>query len=137
MKNLFTLFVLFFGFGMQFLQAQTSAPLNKQQTVDYIEKLAKISYKHQSWTITNVGLNGKSLTITYSDGEIVRKDLQLPYPLKIAKKDCGYAVAFDTVEEKFIISCLQLEDDAKRLKKATEHLIEIFKTEKNTDPFGD
>lgn len=137
MKNLFTFFVLFLGFGIQLLQAQKSAPLNKQQTVDYIEKLAKISYKYQNFTITTIGLNGKNLTITYSDGEIVRKDLQLPYALKIAKKDCGYAVAFDTVEEKFIIGCLQLEDDAKRLKKALEHLIEILKTEKNTDPFGD
>lgn len=136
MKNLLTIFVLFLGFGMQFLQAQKSIPLNKQQTVDYIEKLAKISYKFGNFKISSIGLDGKNLMITYSDGEINRKDLSLPYALKITNKDFGYNVAYDN-DSKKLIGCLQLEDDAKRLKKALEHLIEILKTEKDADPFGD
>jgi len=136
MKNLLTLFLLLIGLGAE-LQAQKSAPLTKQQTVDYIEKLVKVSYKFENYSIVSIGLNGKNLTITYSDGEIVRKDLQLPYALKVVKRDCGYAVGYDTEKDNFLIACLQLEDDAKRLKKAFEHLIEILKTEKDVDPFGD
>ena len=129
--------ILIFLIGAHHLQAQEPAPLNKDQTLDYIEKLAKSSYKLKDFKISSVEIDGNNIAITYNDGEIVRKDLNLPYPLVISKQKCGFHVLYDNESIDAIIGCLQLEDDAKRLKKALEHLIEILKTEKNSDPFAD
>lgn len=111
--------------------------LNKQQTVEYIEKVFKSTYKFEDFKVTSVILDSKTLVLNYSDGEVVRKDLSLPYSIKILKYELGYAVGFDTIERKIILGPIQIESDALRLKKALEHLIEILKTEKNTDPFGE
>ena len=102
-----------------------------------IEKVFKSTYKFEDFKVTSVILDSKTLVLNYSDGEVVRKDLSLPYSIKILKYELGYAVGFDTIERKIILGPIQIESDALRLKKALEHLIEILKTEKNTDPFGE
>lgn len=135
MKKLIILCILIIG--TQHLQAQERTPLNKEQTLDYIEKLAKSSYKLKDFEILTIEMDGKNIAITFNDGEIERKNLNLPYPLFISKQKCGFYVLYDNESSDAIIGCLQLEDDAKRLKKALEHLIEILKTEKNSDPFAD
>lgn len=135
MKNTILLFIFFFSIQLQ-LKAQ-NAPLNKQQTVEYIEKVYKSTYKFQEFKVSSVVLDSKTLALTYSDGEVLRKDLSLPEHLKISNNDHGYMVAFDTIKQNVILGCIQIESDAIRLKKALEHLIEILKTEKNTDPFGE
>lgn len=129
--------ILIFLIGTQHLLAQERTPLNKEQTLDYIEKLAKSSYKLKDFKISSVEIDGNNIAITFNDGEIIRKDLSLPYPLAISKKECGFSVHYENDSRDVIFVCLQLEDDAKRLKKALEHLIEILKTEKNFDPFAD
>jgi len=119
------------------IQAQ-NAPLNKQQTLDYIEKLFKSTYKQGSFKFNSVTLDGKILNSTFSDGAIYRTDLSKDELLVILGPETdGYHIKFSPENEKIIFCCIQLEADAKRLKKALEHLIEILKTEKSTDPFGE
>jgi hypothetical protein len=137
MKKLITICLLLATAFSVNAQAQ-NAPLNKQQTVDYIEKLFKAAFKQGAFKVNSVTLDGKILHATFSDGNINRTDLSEDNLLVIlGPKSDGYHIKFSPENEKMIFCCIQLEADAKRLKKALEHLIEILKTEKSTDPFGE
>lgn len=120
-------------------QAQ-NAPLNKQQTLEYIEKVFKETYKFDE-TLTkpeSVILDNKILQVNLSSGKKSRVEL-LPNQQLLIKKDPSfdcYHIGYNNVNQ-YILYYISTESDAKRLKKALEHLIEILKTEKNTDPFGE
>lgn len=134
--------ILFFGillFTLNYTQAQ-NAPLNKQQTLEYIEKVFKETYKvdETSTKPERVILDNKILQVNLSSGKKSRVELLSNQPLLI-KKDPSfdrYHIGYNNVNQ-YILYCISTESDAKRLKKALEHLIEILKTEKNTDPFGE
>lgn len=51
--------------------------------------------------------------------------------------DNGLYYIVENVKDEFsnIFFCIELESDANRLKKALEHLIQLVKAEKSTDPF--
>jgi len=80
------------------------------------------------------------LNINLSSGEKSRYDLSNISSLVYKKEDTdGQFYIYSSTEtdkRKPILFHIQTEDDAKRLKKALEHLIAILKTEKNADPFG-
>jgi hypothetical protein len=122
-------------------QAQ-NAPLNKQQTLDYIEKLYKASFRFKrdlTFVVTSVTLDNKTLQVNYSNGIKYRTPLEDDRLLKVKFiADEGYQVSYEASEKlkDVCFSSLQIESDANKLKKALTHLIEILKTEKNTDPFG-
>jgi hypothetical protein len=137
MKKLILFCIIFFGMQIH-LQAQ-NAPLNKQQTLDYIENLFKVAYYYKDFKVNDILLDGKILTISFSEGSNVRKDLSKSEPLKVgfASNNVGYCVHNSSSVNDQILWGIQTETDAKKLKKALEHLIEILKTEKSTDPFGE
>lgn len=116
-------------------QAQ-NAPLNKQQTLDYIEKLFKSSYRFENTQIESLSLDHKTLVIKFNDGGESRRNLS-NISLSIKEDDEKEFFIKSVAENKSVLFHIQTEEDAKRLKKALEHLIEILKTEKNTDPFGE
>ncbi len=116
------------------IQAQNK-PLNKQQTLDYIESVYKQAYSYKDNKLTNISLDGNILKLSFNNGNNDNCNLFTPEPLKVGLKNNGYNVYFS--EQIVILYCIQTETDAKRLKKALEHLIEILKTENNTDPFGE
>jgi hypothetical protein len=121
------------------LQAQ-NAPLNKQQTLDYIEKLYKASRsKDTRYVIASVTLDFKTLQVNYSTGTVRRAHLEDNRLLEVYYiGNDEYNVSYEASNESkdIIFSGIQNESDANKLKKALTHLIEILKTEKNTDPFG-
>lgn len=127
-------------------QAQNT-PLNKQQTIDYIDKLFTSTFisPTEKIKIESVTVDGKVLVINIDNGHTIRKSLL------VRTEWNGLEIGFDSThntrffigykkelsQSHSILWCIQTEEDAKRLKKALEHLIEILKTEKNTDPFGE
>lgn len=121
------------------IQAQ-NAPLNKQQTLEYIEKVFKECYKvdETSTKPERVILDNKILQVNLSSGKKSRVELLSNQPLLIKKDPTfdRYHIGYNNVNQ-YILYCISTEYDANRLKKALEHLIEILKTEKNTDPFGE
>jgi putative NADPH-quinone reductase len=138
MKKTILLFILVIGVQTQ-LQAQNT-PMNKQQTLDYVERVFKSSFKYKDVKILGVSLDGKILVISTSIGGNVRKDLSKLESLEVIKDDTvyfDYSVRNSLKTSSQILWSIQTEADANRLKKALEHLIKILKTEKNTDPFGE
>lgn len=135
MKKLILLCILFLCTQIQ-LQAQT-APLNKQQTVDYICNLFKKTYYYNNIKIDNLTVENKTLNVNFSNGEKFRYDLSNISTLIIEEVADKEFQIHSSLKKKPILFHIQTEEDAKRLKKALEHLIEILKTEKNTDPFGE
>ena len=122
-------------------QAQ-NAPLNTQQTLDYIEKLFKASYRYvgdPTRVVTNVTLDFKTLQVNHNNGRKFRTLLDDDRLLKVSftndDKNDGYKISFEGSEHS-ILYLIQNESDANRLKNALTHLIEILKAEKSTDPFG-
>ena len=143
MKKLITICLLLATAFIVNVQAQ-NAPLNKQQTLEYIEKLYKETFEYnpdKNFTVFNVTLDGKILQVIYSNGLKSRIELFSNQTLTITKDDpkYGYDIIYNPPikNNKNILTHISLESDAKRLKKALEHLIEILKTEKSTDPFGE
>lgn len=135
MKKSILLCIIFLGMQIQ-LQAQ-NAPLNKQQTLDYVEKFFKVSYQYEDIKILSVILDDKTLNISTSSGSIWRKNLAKSESLVVNLISSGYCVSYASNKYDNILWAIQTEADAKMLKKALEHLIEILKTEKSTDPFGE
>jgi hypothetical protein len=84
---------------------------------------------------TSVTLDGKILVIRKDDVTIHRISLSETKSLKITTSNDLYYVE-QIPEGRIVLWNIQTEADAKRLKKALEHLIAILKTEKNEDPFG-
>lgn len=116
-------------------QAQNT-PLNKQQTLDYIEKLFKATYRYEDDKVLSVTLDEKTLNISITGGNVFRRDLTRLESLTIDLVAPGYNVSYPS-DKLEILFAIQIEADAKKLKKALEHLIEILKTEKSKDPFGE
>lgn len=133
MKKLIAIFLLL---ATTFIVNAQNTPLNKQQTLDYIEKLYKATYQFQDIKVLSVTLDDKTLNISLTSGNVFRKDLTRPELLAIKLVAPGYNVSYSS-DKYEILFAIQNEIDAKKLKKALEHLIEILKTEKSTDPFGE
>lgn len=144
MKNLFTLFVLFLGLGTQFLQAQNSSPLKKQETIDYIEKVYKESYsgKYAGNEVLSVECEGSIIILRFSahkntdDLDVKKFDLKKydPEAVKLEKTTFGYRIIDD--KDTFFYA-IMTEIDANRIIKAFSHLIKLVREEKSTDPFGE
>ena len=104
-------------------------PLNKQETLDYIVKL----YNSDKGAINRAYIENRLLVLE-SNGhkdkyEIIDKKLEI---IKDAALPGIFAISNGT---EFIFLVISAEIDAKRLKKALEHLSEFAKLEKSTDPF--
>jgi hypothetical protein len=140
MKKLILFCIILLG-TLNNTQAQ-NASLNKQQTLDYIEKLYKASFRHTpdiTFVVTSVTLDNKTLQVKHSNGIIYRTPLEDARLLKVSFiEDLGYLVSYEasTKLKDTIFFSVQNESDANKLIKALNHLIAILKTEKNTDPFG-
>lgn len=136
MKKLITLFVLFLGLGLA--NAQETKP-TKDETVKYINDLYKKAFdSDKDVKIESVTLDGKILLITFASGRSFRRPIFKKESLKIVKRDNDnlFSIYYESdISE--LIWAIQTEEDAKRLKKALEHLIDILQNEKNADPFGD
>ena len=115
--------------------AQTP-PLNKNQTVKYIENLFKSSWSSSKTNIVSVSVDEKIFVVKSRSGKTFRNDLSKVNILKIGKSEENLFYISETDFEGSILWNLQLESDALRLKKALEHLIELLKAEKSTDPFN-
>jgi len=145
MKKIFLAFLVLFSVAYT-AKAQTP-PLNKQETLDYISKIYKSTHLRPTqpqWKVEKVHVDAKVLIITYIDGTLERKDFLNLKNLIVAKSEETslepgnglYYIVEDGKDIKSnIFMCIQLESDANRLKKALEHLIELVKAEKSTDPF--
>lgn len=135
MKKLILLCMLFIG--TQFLYSQERENLNKEQTMDYIEKLIKSSFFNSHITMIKVELDGETVKLTNSVGKIFKENLLRGYDLRVTGGTCGYVVFWDDESSNYpaFIGCLRSYDDGNRLRNALEHLIEIIKKEKDTDPF--
>ena len=143
MKKLYTICLLIATVFSVNALAQ-NAPLNKQQTLDYIEKLFKESfiYGESLVKVVSVTLDNKILQVNLSDGAKSRNELLLNQLLMIKKSNMAanrYHIGyyFEGKADVNVLYHISAESDANRLKKAIEHLIEILKTEKSTDPFGE
>ena len=141
MKKIVLFFIILLG-TLSISQAQ-NAPLNKQQTLEYIEKLFKESfiYGEPSIKVISVTLDNKILEVNLSEGTKTRKEF-LPNQLLMIKNSTisnSYHIGYyaEGKEDVNLLYHISTESDAKRLKKALEHLIEILKTEKSADPFGE
>ncbi len=128
MRQIFIACIFFTGI---YNSAQAQSPLNKQQTVDYIEKQYKAAYVFEAVKVISVKLENKALQVDYSEGTKKRFDLSNIDSVIIKWNKC--ITLFPSEVEVFVN--MPVEADRKRLKKALEHLIEILKTEKSTDPF--
>jgi hypothetical protein len=118
-----------------------NAPLNKQQTLDYIEKLFRANYESSdNLKITEFKLDGKILSWK-SNVAGIRTDLSAATSLEIdllgTPLNPNYQIFYkkENNDKVNVLTWIRVESDAKRLKKALEHLIDIVKTEKSTDPF--
>jgi len=103
-----------------------------------MKKLLKASYYFKNFNVDDLTVENKTLNIIFSDGAKSRFNLSKISTLTI--KEDGSDKQFYIYSPEFenpVLPHIQTKEDAKRLKKALEHLIEILKTEKDTDPFGD
>jgi len=119
-----------------FVASAQIPPLNKQQTVDYINDLFKKASDYAD-IITGYTLENKVLVCTYRSGTKYRQDLEKLNvdSIFIKNRDKKFIVYHIHQEDNYFFGAIQLESDAIRLKKALEHLIELVKAEKSTDPF--
>ena len=132
MKKLIFAFIICIATSFD-ASAQTP-PLNKQQTLDYINNL----FKKSSEFAGEVSLEGKVMSVIMSSGKPSRTDLPSLGLLAIKKYEKSEIFyVYSPPEEKVIFWMISLESEALRLKKALEHLIELVKAEKSTDPFDD
>lgn len=84
-----------------------------------------------------VTLDDKTLNVSTTTGSVTRKELSKPEPLAVNLISSGYCVSYSSNKYDTLLWAMQTEADAKKLKKALEHLVEILKTEISTDPFGE
>jgi hypothetical protein len=126
-------------FTLNNTQAQ-NAPLNKQQTLEYIEKVFKANYESEDgFKITEIKLEGKIFSWKCT-GQGAKVNLSEVTTLEIDPRNYKGGFMYNIIykennNEFLVLAFIRVETDAKRLKKALEHLIEILKTEKSTDPF--
>jgi hypothetical protein len=135
MKNKILTFILFL-FANAAALAQTP-PLNKQQTLEYINKLYINSYVSSfdvNIKVKSVTLDNEVLVITFNDGQASRHEITKLTKLEVMQRTETGAY-FLTDKHEVIFAALQHEVDANRLKKALEHLIDLLKAEKGPDPF--
>jgi hypothetical protein len=135
MKKLF--FAILF-IATSFTAISQTPSLNKQQTLDYINELFikaiddPKNAKHFSlkYVDLEMPLNGKLLRLNLTKVKEITLEDKTP-------KGYGYYVYCEFIDPsiKYIIFYdIVNEADAKRLKKAFEHLVELVK--KEGDPFG-
>lgn len=147
MKKILLAFAIYFV--TSFVTNAQTPPLNKQQTIEYIDKEYKNAFKRPSqptFKIIKVELDKKILVRTFENGDRARNDLSNLTNLKVEKfsrlsSELGNGLYYIVEEgkeiENSLLGFIELELDANRLKKALEHLIKLVKTEKSIDPFED
>ena len=132
MKKLLLAFVTFLATSFA-AKAQTP-PLNKQQTIDYIVEL--VNKMDVSGHLKNIEIDKKVMVLVgkYVGQERIEvSDLE---HLEVKKKTINTEEPFYITHKNGIVFLfIATESDAIRLKKALEHLIDLVKTEKSTDPF--
>lgn len=141
MKKLITICLLIaIAFNANAQTQNTS--LNKQQTLDYIEKLFKANYESSdNLKVTEFKLDGKILSWK-SQVIGIRVDLSKVTSLETSQYGTvynpNYQVFYKTNNDRIaVLTWVRVESDAKRLIKALEHLIELLKKETSNDPFGE
>jgi len=119
-----------------FVAKAQAPPLNKQQTLDFINELFKKASDYANITV-GYTLEKKVLVLTYRNGDKYRQNLGKlnADSIFIENRDNKFIVYRIHQKDNYFFGAIQLEADAIRLKKALEHLIELVKTEKSTDPF--
>lgn len=134
-KLLITSLLLFAGIYSSYAQTPS---LNKQQTIDYISDLYRKSFTMEAGqSVFGVSLEGKVFSVSLVSGKKFRTDLST-LNLLVVKKHEGYNSFYISSlpdDKVSILWFISPETDANRLKKALEHLIELVKAEKSTDPF--
>lgn len=128
------LFATVFCIAITFVTKSQPPALNKQKTLEYINDLYSKATKFQSlgiaYTLDNKILVKSYLSSSYAPErfDLLKVSLMLNY----LEQDKSYTL-FD--KNKGMLVGILIESEANRLKKALEHLIELVKNEKNTDPF--
>jgi hypothetical protein len=141
MKKLLTI-CIFIAITFSVNVKAQNASLNKQQTLEYIEKVFKANYESENdFKITEIKLEGKIFSWKCL-GQGARVDLSEVTSLEIDPRKYKGGFVYNIIykennNELLVLAFIRVESDAKRLKKALEHLIEILKIEKNTDPLGE
>ena len=132
MKTITTFLILFCSINLCSAQ---KAKLTKEETLKYINDLFNRIEKNAGCTFT---LDGKILERTCSNSEWTsfRRNLMAgDGTIMIEECDGGSYCLFLSNGTGTGLSA-KIENDAKRLKNALEHLIEILKAEPETDPFA-
>ena len=145
-KTIITAILLCF---FAFANAQQKKELTKEETVKYINDLLIKSYQFTDEqtkiksTVKSVILDGRILTIKIKPDEgsesVSRRPLMnYKLPLKIKMEYSRWTGDYDIIDnnDKIVLFYISLEEDAKRLKNALEHLIKLLKAEPETDPFA-
>lgn len=140
MKKLFLAFII--CIVTSFVASAQTKPLNKQQTLDYITKLYQANFTGERDAKWSIVVEGKIMVKKSNLGNgTYRTDLSVLSTDSLIVKSYGDVKKLYEVTEKnsnnSIFWAIDIESDALRLKKALEHLIELVKAEKSTDPFDD
>jgi len=135
MKQIITLLLVFSG--SLNMKAQTPPPLDKQQTLDYLNEVGK----EATDMCGEFSLNGKMLLQVLPANRTKKYDLTtMNVKLDDSEFSLGSSEAFyhivDENTHSTIIHYIEIKTDAERLIRALKHLQELIKAEKSTDPFG-
>lgn len=130
MKKLFLALVICLATSFA-ANAQTT-PLNKQQTLDYLNK----QYRKFNDNFDSLFLDNKVLVQSFKGGTSFRLDVSELGNLVVKMNEhSGSGVDVRYKPNRNVFYGIDVESDAIRLKKALEHLIDLLKAEKSTDPF--
>ncbi len=140
MKKLLLAFAI--CISTSFIAKAQTPPLNRQQTLDYINELVPIAMgKDKEVFVTKFSLIHTDLEQGPNrfQEEGSRYNLMNAEYVEIHKEGTVYGVWLAMKEKEGLMGYELVrpvieEDDAKRLKKAFDHLIELVK--KDGDPFG-
>lgn len=126
MKNSLLTFII--CIATPFVAKAQTAPLNKQQTVDYINNLFKKASNYADITM-GYTLEKKVLVLTYKNGDKYKQDLDKVNAdsIFIKNRDKKFIVYHIHQADNYFFGGILLEADAILLKKALEHLIEFVK----------
>ena len=146
MKKLITICLIM---AATFATQAQNKELNKEETIEYIKKLA---HSISDSRIVDVTLNGKMLEKHWDSGTVDRFELKPFGEYMVVKTpnmyfnhsdhEGGYGIIESADKYKkiehfcvFAIFNLSNEDEANRMGKALNHLMKLLQTD-NSDPFG-
>ncbi len=139
------IFIVFLIITISFTATSQTPSYNKEQTINYINDLASKAIADKDWVVKySISYNDLLVGQTGYAKEPRRYNLLNITELKLTNENISPETGLSVYQLTFvmigstlmhpIVSMIALEDDAKRLKKAFEHLIELVK--KDGDPFG-